>query len=68
MCHRGELSFFRTGRMIRITAKAVEEHECQKSVSDDCAVDSASTGQDRTASGSVAVLRHAPERKRRQRP
>ena len=53
----------RTGRMIRIPAAAVEEMECGKSASDDCAVDIASTGPNQMASGGAFSCRHAPERR-----
>ncbi|WP_146227559.1 excisionase family DNA-binding protein [Pseudoroseicyclus aestuarii] len=69
MFKRGELRGFRVGRMIRIPAEVVEEHEqCQTSASGACAEDFASTGtiQPRASAGAIS-LRHAPERKPRQR-
>ncbi|OWY12474.1 hypothetical protein B6V72_11270 [Thioclava sp. F34-6] len=66
MVKRGELRGFRVGRMIRITQNAIEDYECQQSVSDACAEDSASTGmRQRPESAAVISLRHAPERKQK---
>ncbi|WP_350156282.1 excisionase family DNA-binding protein [Roseovarius indicus] len=67
MVHRGELRAFRVGRMIRIPWDAVEELECQTSLSDGYAADSASTGRTKPESGGAINLRHARERKRKQR-
>lgn len=67
-CNEGELAHFRLGRLYRIPAKVVEEiEECQTFQSDDCAGGSALVG-DPKASESAISLRHAPERKRRQKP
>lgn len=67
MCGVGQIEHFRLGKLYRIPAKAVEEYECQKSASDDCAADSASTGEAMTGSDNAISLRHAPARKRRQK-
>lgn len=64
----GQLRGFRVGRMIRIPVDAVEEYECQKSTSVDCAAVTVSTGSARMESEPVVSFRHAPERKRKVRP
>lgn len=64
----GRLPGFRVGRMIRIPATVVDEVEqCQKSASDGSGEASAPTGTAAMASGDVISLRHAVERKPRQR-
>ena len=68
MVKRGELHGFRVGRMIRIPWNSVEEYECQTSTSDGSEVDCAPTGQGQMANDSVISLRHAPERKLKQKP
>ncbi|WP_119840305.1 helix-turn-helix domain-containing protein [Pseudooceanicola algae] len=68
MCHRGQLHHFRTGRMLRIPAQVVEEYECPTLASESSEAAFASTGPARTASECVVSLRHAPERKRKQKP
>uniref|UniRef100_UPI00389B1AAA excisionase family DNA-binding protein n=1 Tax=Pseudodonghicola flavimaris TaxID=3050036 RepID=UPI00389B1AAA len=68
MVKRGELRGFRVGRMIRIPWEAVENYECQTSASEDCVAGSASIGPAQAESECVVSLRHAPERKRRQKP
>ena len=66
-CDAGELPHFRLGKLYRIPAKIVEEIEsCQTSASDDLEAVSASTGALREDE-SVISLRHAPERKPRQK-
>ena len=65
-CAAGEIAHFRLGRLYRITDRTVEEIECQTSPSGDSEEDSASSGT-RTGSDTAISLRHAPERKRRQR-
>ncbi|RMC33731.1 helix-turn-helix domain-containing protein [Paracoccus alkanivorans] len=63
-----QLPGFRCGRMIRIPRQSVEEYEqCLKSPSENCAVATASRGE-RTENDGVISLRHAPEKKPRQRP
>ena len=66
MCKRGELAHFRLGKLYRIPAVAVEEIECQTSQSDVSEVDTASPGMKRESDDAIS-LRHAPERKRRQK-
>ncbi|AXQ93163.1 DNA-binding protein [Cereibacter sphaeroides] len=67
-CAAGTLPHFRFGRLYRIPARAVEEIEaCQTFPSDASAEASASTGPS-TESEPVIALRHAPERRRKQRP
>ncbi|WP_109464380.1 helix-turn-helix domain-containing protein [Albibacillus kandeliae] len=66
-CAAGEIPHFRLGRLYRIPANAVEEIEkCQISPSVGSGEASASPGTT-GASGGAISLRHAPERKRRQR-
>lgn len=57
MCLRGELRHFRVGRMLRIPADAVEEHECANIGSDGSRADSLSPGPVRTAGDGDTVLR-----------
>lgn len=67
LCNGGDLAHFRLGNLYRIPVAAVEEHEkCQKSPSVDCAADFASHGA-KTASEDVISLRHAPERRPKQK-
>ena len=68
LVHRGELRAFRVGRMIRIAQKDVEEFECQKSQSESFEADYASHGGATMDDGFAISLRHAPERKPRQKP
>ncbi|WP_152003669.1 excisionase family DNA-binding protein [Roseobacter sp. TSBP12] len=68
MIHRGELRAFRVGRMFRIPHQVVLEREkCQTSPSENSEAGFASIGE-RTESDDVISLRHAPERRPRQRP
>lgn len=66
-CQAGQLRHFRLGRLYRIPASVVEEIEGCNSTLDGSAEDTASTGM-RTESEGGIVLKHAPERKQRQRP
>ncbi|TNJ43605.1 helix-turn-helix domain-containing protein [Phaeobacter sp. B1627] len=68
MVKRGELRGFRVGRMIRIPQTAVEEFECQTSVSEDCAAAYASTGLGQMESAYAVSLRQVPERRRKRKP
>lgn len=68
MCGSGQIEHFRLGKLYRIPAKAVEDYECQTSASGDSGAGSASTGEAMTGSDNAISLRHAPERKRRQKP
>lgn len=68
MCIDGEVAHFRLGKLYRIPAVAVEEYEeCQTSTSGVSEAGSASTGATTPESVSAISLRHAPERKRRQK-
>ena len=67
-CRQGRIKHFRLGRLYRIPAQIVEDIEkCQTSQSDVSGADSASFGV-RTESADAISLRHAPERKRKQKP
>lgn len=68
MVKSGRLPGFRVGRMIRITAQAVEDYECQRSASDGSGAASASTGPATMDAGGAISLRHATERPPRPRP
>lgn len=68
MCGSGQLDHFRLGKLYRIPAKAVEDYECQTSALDALEAGSASTGEMNRESANGISLRHAPERKRRQKP
>lgn len=68
-CIAGKLPHFRFGKLYRIPAQVVEEIEsCQTSASDGCAAATASTGQQPVVAGPAVSFRHAPERKRKQKP
>ena len=71
LCRQATLPHFRIGKLYRIPAHAVEDYEQawqQTSASDDTEEDSASTGAIRELEDESAIsLRHAPERKRKQR-
>jgi len=68
MCQAGDLRHFRVGRLYRIPAAAVEEFEkCQTSASDGSGAGIASIGEAMMETGSAISLRHAPERRQRQR-
>ncbi len=67
LCQSGRLPHFRVGRLYRITAQTVEDYECQTSASDDSEADTASTGT-MGQPDAVIRLRHARERKPRQKP
>ena len=69
MIKRGELHAFKVGRMFRVPAVEVERHEnCANTPSDGSMADLLSPGMKRTVEDDVIVLRHAPERKRKQKP
>ncbi|WP_350310460.1 helix-turn-helix domain-containing protein [Paracoccus sp. SSJ] len=66
-CAAGELAHFRFGKLYRIPAHVVQEFEnCQTSASVDCAADTASIGPTKASEFGIS-LRHAPERKRKQK-
>ena len=67
LCSEGKLRHFRLGRLYRIPAAAVEEYEWQTLQSADCAADTVSYGA-RMESDDAISLRHAPEKKRKQKP
>ncbi|WP_108500505.1 helix-turn-helix domain-containing protein [Paracoccus indicus] len=62
MIRSGTLPAFRVGRMMRITAKAVEDYECGIIGSDVSKDDSSSCGTTRTEPGDVIALRHTRRR------
>lgn len=67
-CAAGDLKHFRFGKLYRIPADVVEEFEaCQTSASEDFAADIASTGPAPKTNEFGINLRHAPERKPRQK-
>lgn len=65
---RGELRAFRVGVMYRVPVDAVEEYECRTSPSDACEAASAPSGVMPAASDTAISLRHATERRRKQKP
>lgn len=68
LCKQGALQHFRVGRMFRIPVSAVEEYEgCQKQQSEDCAEALQSHGMKEESGGAIS-LRHARERRPRQKP
>ncbi|WP_143092441.1 helix-turn-helix domain-containing protein [Sulfitobacter brevis] len=67
MVHRGDLSAFFVGRMIRIPHHYVEAYECQRSQSAGSAEVSAFTGKNKE-SAAVINLKHAVPRKRKLKP
>lgn len=64
-CRTGRIRAFRWGKLWRIPADAVREYEaCLISASEDCAVDSVSTGPARMESAPAISFRHAQPRAR----
>jgi excisionase family DNA binding protein len=66
MAKQGRIDSFRLGKMFRIPHAAVEKYEeCKKtsSLSEGCAVDTASVGTSLTVSGHAISYRHALARK-----
>lgn len=68
MVSRGELPAFRVGRMIRITQKAVEDHECKNIESDGSMGDLSSHGPMQTASADAIALRLRRQRMQSVKP
>ncbi|WP_411041115.1 helix-turn-helix domain-containing protein [Sulfitobacter sp. LC.270.F.C4] len=67
MCDDGRLPHFKIGKLYRIPAAAVEEYEeCQTSPSADSAADTAFHGMKAASAGAIN-LKHARERKPRQK-
>ena len=62
MIRSGTLPAFRVGRMMRITAKAVEDYECGTIGSGASRDDSSSFGMTMTEPGDVIALRHTRRR------
>lgn len=68
-CATGEIDHFRFGKLYRIPARVVQEIEaCQTSASDGSEVGTASIGPTATANEFGISFRHAPERRRNQKP
>ncbi|WP_081788197.1 helix-turn-helix domain-containing protein [Sulfitobacter mediterraneus] len=67
MCGAGDITHFRVGKLYRIPAKSVEDYECQKSASGGSGAGSASIGEMIPENDSAISLRHAPERRRKQK-
>ena len=58
MVRSGTLPAFRVGKMMRITAKAVEDYECGIIGSDDLKAASSSCGTTTEEAGDVIAFRH----------
>ena len=58
MVRSGTLPAFRVGKMMRITARAVEDYECGITGSDDSRAGSSSCGTTTEEAGDVIALRH----------
>lgn len=65
MIHRGELTGFRVGRMIRIPADAVEKHECANTELGGSMAASPSHGDSKMGAGGGFALMHSRERQQK---
>ncbi|MFN3275475.1 MAG: helix-turn-helix domain-containing protein [Paracoccus sp. (in: a-proteobacteria)] len=68
MIRSGTLPAFRVGKMMRVTAKAVEDYECGTIESDASTAALSSCGMTRTEPGDVIALRHTRRRMQSAKP